>query len=105
MEHNAKEKTKVGSADVNSNLFNGSIALLAVCLTVITIFQVSHSRLLSMVDDVLCVSSGLFTVSMFMSYMSIRKQNLLQLQKIADRVFILGLITILGAGILLSFDL
>ncbi len=105
MDIEKKGKPEGENSELAGNLFNGSIALLAVCLTVITIFQVSNNRLLSIVDDVLCVSSGLFTISVFMSYLSIRKQNLLRLQRLADRIFIMGLLTILVAGITLSFDL
>ena len=100
-----QEVENSGSADVNNNVFNGSIALLAVCITVISLFQIMNKSMVRLVDDMLGISSILFTASMALAYFSIRKNNQRKYQHRADVVFVLGLICMFVSGVLLVLEL
>lgn len=102
---NPENETQPGSADVNNTVFNGSIALLAVCLTVISLFQISNKGPIHTADEMLGVSSGIFIISMFLSYLSIRKEHMRKYQKWGDMVFMIGQLSMFASGVFLVMEL
>lgn len=81
--------------------------MVGVCVTVISVIQIAPNRTFaSWVDNVLAIDSLLFLCSMFLSYWSIRhKDHLLKIERLADRVFLLGMAVMVVVSFLVSFEL
>ncbi len=93
------------SADVNSNVFNGSLGLIGVCLTVVSLFQITDKRALSRMDECLCLATFVFLLSALFAYFSMRKNNHKRLFRFADIFFTIGLMVILFAGVIMLMEL
>jgi len=78
--------------DIAHHIFNGSIAMVGVCLTVITLFKISEVGAKTFADEFLAVDAFFFIISTFISYMSLRKNNHKKLEWIADILFFFGIV-------------
>jgi hypothetical protein len=86
------------------HIFRGSIGLLGVSLTIISLFQIADKRAVYLVDDLLCISSALFILSTTLSYLSLKK-NAIKYAVFADVVFRIGLLSMFIVGIFLVLHL
>lgn len=102
-----EQKTDSNSnfSDVNSNVFNGSLAMIGVCLTVVSLFHISDKRALSHMDECLCGATFIFLMSAFFAYNSIRLNNHRLFCKLADIFFVCGLLLIVIAGTIMLLEL
>jgi hypothetical protein len=89
--------------DMAHHIFNGSIAMVGVCLTVITLFKITESGSKTFTDEFLAVDAFVFIVSTFISYMSLRKNNHKKLEWIADILFFSGMLCMVATGLLMVF--
>ena len=92
-------------SDVNSNVFNGSLGMIGVCLTVVSLFHISDKRALSHMAECLCIATFIFLMSAFFAYNSIRLSNHQLFCKLADVFFVCGLLLIVTAGIIMLLEL
>lgn len=90
---------------IDHHIFNGSIALIAVCITVISLFRVTKTGNETFADDTVGVATLIFMASSFLSYMSLRKNNHYRLESAADICFFIGLIIMLFALIIILFNI
>lgn len=80
--------------------------MVGVCMTVISIVKLLHiGRAGTWIDKLLAIDSLAFLASAAFSYLSMRSIALEQLEKRADRAFMLGLIGMAICAFLLAFEL
>ncbi len=90
--------------DIAHHIFNGSIAMIGVCLTVITLFQISEVGKKTIADELLGINAFLFIISSLISYLSLRKNNHKKLEWIADIMFFLGMFCMVIVGMFIVFS-
>jgi hypothetical protein len=88
---------------ITHHIFTVSATMIAVCLTIITIFKVTNVDLMTMADDVLGLDAFIFIISCLMSYVSLRHRNNKTLELIADISFFIGMIIMVIAGAMVIF--
>src|SRR5512139_1775690 len=94
--------------DLSQHILSTSAQLLGVCITVISLIKVLRiGRVGSLLDELLAIDALLFTVSATLSYASIRRRGArsVNLERYADRFFILGLLELGACAILLSLEI
>lgn len=89
--------------EIAEHIFTGSIAMVGVCLTVITLFNITNNLISFYADKVLGIDAFIFIISSFISYMSLRKNSNKKLEWIADTAFFMGMIVMVFVGILVVF--
>ncbi len=90
---------------IDHHIFNGSIAMLAVSITVVSLFRVTKTGVETYADEVMGIAAVVFMASAFLSYMSLRKNNQVLLERIADILFFIGLVLTILTGVIILFDL
>lgn len=93
------------SFEMMSNILNASIALMGLCLTIISLFQISDKRALYHADELFSATALLFFVSLFTSYLYTRRNATVILKKLSDHLFITAILCMLISGIYLAFEL
>jgi|GEM_PF-1906116 len=88
-----------------SNVMNASIALLGLCITVISLFQIGDKRKAYLADELFAISSALFMIALFASYIHAKGNSNELLLKAAHNVFTSALLCMLVAGTYLVFEL
>jgi hypothetical protein len=101
---NHRDKTEEEIFRIVGHVYDGSIALLSACILIITLFEVADKRQAYFIDEVLCVSSLFFTISMMLSYFYLRGVCGIRYRIIANVIFVIGLVSILVAGIFLIME-
>jgi hypothetical protein len=91
--------------EMMSNVLNASIALMGLCLTIISLFQISDKRALYQADEFFSVSAALFFISLLSAYIYTRRNAGLVFKRTADQFFLLALIGMMISGIYLAFEL
>lgn len=92
--------------NLSHHILPTSAQLVGVCLTVISLVKAFHmGRVGSILDELLAFDALLFTASATLSYMSMRKNEWLNLEKHADQFFILGLLELGICAILLALEM
>lgn len=83
---------------ISHHIFPVSAGMVGVCLTVISLINISSAvkKIDTLCDDLTALDAVVFILSCYLSYVAIktkdRKRKLL-LEKLADRVFLFGLFT------------
>lgn len=92
---------------LSNHILPVSSTMVGVCVTVITVIQITPNRsFASWADELMAVDSLLFLCSTFLSYWSIRHTDYrAMLERYADRIFLLGLAVMVFASFLVSFEL
>jgi len=90
---------------IDHHIFNGSIALIAVCITVISLFRVTNTGSETYADEIMGLATIIFIASAFLSYLSLRKNNHYRLEKAADLCFFAGLVITLLTLIVILFKI
>ena len=84
-----------------------SSTMVGVCVTVITVIQITPNRAFaSWADELMAVDSMAFLASTLLSYWSIRHpRDRERMEGYADRLFLLGLTIMVFASFMVSFEL
>ncbi|HQN65267.1 MAG TPA: hypothetical protein PK372_08410 [Rugosibacter sp.] len=93
--------------DLSKHILPVSATMVGVCMTVITIMQLVPKNTISYwADEMIAIDSLLFLASTMLSYWSVRhKDDLVQIEKLADRCFFLGMVLMVGVNFLVAFEL
>jgi len=91
-------------------IFTVSATLVGACLTVLGILTIFETlkRVQTIVDELVMIGVTLFSISCFLSYMAIRtkkKVRRYQLERVADIVFLSGIILVVGICLVLMIEL
>ena len=94
-------------ANKSSHILNASSNLLGICFIVLTSLKVLKKSGETLIDDAAILAILLFMSSCILSFMSIRNENNkgLLYEKIADYLFLTGLILLFATTLLFSFDI
>ncbi len=94
-------------ANKSSHILNASSNLLGICFIVLTSLKVLKKSGETLIDDAAILAILLFMSSCILSFMSIRNENKkgLLYEKIADYLFLTGLILLFATTLLFSFDI
>lgn len=93
------------------HVFNGSVAMLGVCVTIVGVFAALKNRpgqIQTLGDNFLAFDALLFLISCFLSYTGLRTRSsrrALRCIHAADAVFLTGLAILVVAGLLLAYEL
>jgi len=84
-------------ADISIHIFTVSASMVGVCLTVIGIVRIviGAKNINTIADDLLAVDAFIFLCSCLLSYWALRtrsKRRMHQAERLADAIFILGLV-------------
>ena len=96
--------------DICIHIFTVSSAMVGVCLTVIGLIRVviTLGRADTLADDFLAADALLFLVSCLLSYWALRSRGLRRmhrLEKIADAIFIVAMIGMVGICALITYTM
>src|SRR5215831_18450681 len=96
--------------DISIHIFTVSSAMVGVCLTVIGLIRVviTLGRADTLADDFLAADALLFLVSCLLSYWALRSRGLHRmhrLAKIADGIFIVAMIGMVGVCALITYTI
>ena len=91
---------------LSSHILPTSATMVAVCMAVISVVKVTPSGTLGIwVDKLLGIDSLLFLASAFISFISMRPgQGSARYERWAEWIFLTGLTILVGAGLILSFE-
>jgi len=83
--------------DICIHIFTVSASMVGVCLTVIGIVNIviSIKKITTIADDLLAVNAFIFLCSCLLSYWALRarsKRRMHQVERIADLIFLIGLL-------------
>jgi heme/copper-type cytochrome/quinol oxidase subunit 4 len=94
---------EIENKKIAEHVFTGSIAMVGVCLTVITLFSIAKTGVTSYADEILAINAFIFIISSLISYLSLRRGSERRLERFADIVFFTGMIIMVVAGVLIVF--
>lgn len=81
--------------------------MVGVCMMVISVVNLSTVQIRQgVIDELLAVDAVVFLASVVASYMSLRRRDARQadeLERVADRLFLAGMILMVGAGVWFAF--
>ena len=90
------------------HILNTSSNLMGFCLVVLTSIKISKFAQATIIDEITGLTAVFLVVSCILSFLSIRTANDIRaekLERIADVIFLIALISIALTIILVSFDL
>ena len=92
---------------LSSHILPTSATMVGVCMMVISVVNLSTVQIRQgVIDELLAVDAVVFLASVIASYMSLRRRDARQadeLERVADRLFIAGMILMVGAGVWFAF--
>lgn len=93
--------------DLSKHILPVAATMVGVCMTVITIMQLApKNNVSSWADDLIALDSLFFLASTMLSYWSIRhKENLVSIEQLADRSFLVGMVFMVVINFLVAFEL
>lgn len=93
--------------NLSSHILPASATMVGVCMTVISIVKLAHVGAGMVIDKILAFDSVLFLLSAIFSYLSLRAEHDVagRLEYLADGTFMVGLIFMVMAAFVLSFEL
>jgi hypothetical protein len=90
--------------NIADHIFNGSITMSGVCVTIIALFRVMKIGLLTYADEILSVNTFIFLAATMFSYMSLRKDNNKLTETLADILFFTGMVSMIIVGIIIVYS-
>jgi hypothetical protein len=89
------------------HILNASSTLLGLCFVVLTSLKLNDTKETSVIDEFTAVAILFFMTSSFLSYLSMRNSKLTgkRYEKIADVVFLTGLIVLFVTTILVTLNI
>lgn len=97
-----KEEGKKNS-DIAQHIFIGAATMIGVCITVISLFRITHAGGKTLADEILGLNTLLFIISCFLSYLCLRNQDIKYVESVADVLFFIGLLLMLVVGLMIVF--
>lgn len=94
-----KDKKK----NIADHVFNGSITMSGICVTIIALFRVMKIGIITYADEILSLNTFIFLASAMLSYLSLRNENNNIYETIADTLFFIGMLSMLIVGIIIVF--
>jgi hypothetical protein len=95
--------------DICIHIFSASAAMVGVCLTVIGVFQIGRLQVIgSISDNLLAIDALFFLSSCISSYVALRSRSKKRrhlIEKIADLIFMVGLILMAAVCFLVAYEL
>lgn len=93
--------------NISNYIFPVSATMVGVCMTVISLIQlIPKDNISPWADNLLAIASLAFLASVMLSYWSIRhKEDLLHIERYADRLFLLGMSVMVFVSFLVAFEL
>lgn len=96
--------------ELSGHIFAVSAGLVGVCLTVIGLFALlqRQTSVRSIADDLIALDALLFLIACASAYSALRSTRASawhRMERLADSVFILGLIGMVSIGILIAYEL
>jgi len=90
----------------SSHILNTSANLLGLCFVVLTSIKVSKMQDSTLIDETTALAILLFMTSCILSFLSIRRKDGIseRLEKIADLVFLSGLIVLFLTTMMVTFN-
>ena len=89
---------------IAEHVFNGSITMAGVCVTIIALFRVMNVGIGTYADEILAANTCTFIASSILSYASLRREHNITTEKIADILFFIGLSVMMIVGILIVYS-
>lgn len=90
--------------EIANHILTGSTTMIGVCVTIIALFRVMHISLQTYADELLAFDNVIFITAAILAYSSIRKEKNRQLERVADIIFLLGMLLMLAAGIVIIYS-
>ena len=96
----------MGDKDNFPHILGASSTLLGLCFVVLTSLKVNNFREASLIDEFTAVAIVMFMTSSFLSYLSMRnkKSDSIIYEKVADIVFLSGLVFLFITTMLIVLD-
>jgi hypothetical protein len=98
----------VAMSDKNNfpHILTASSTLLGLCFVVLTSLKVNNLKASSIIDEFTAIAIVMFMTSSILSYLSMRKKNEpgIIYEKVADAVFLAGLLFLFVTTILITFN-
>lgn len=93
--------------DLSHHILPNSATMVGVCIMVISIVKSMPSDMVSyLIDKALAIDSVLFLISALFSFLSIRlERSTLSLERWAEVIFILGLVSMTIIAVIFSFEI
>ncbi|MBV9387328.1 MAG: hypothetical protein JOZ78_12970 [Chroococcidiopsidaceae cyanobacterium CP_BM_ER_R8_30] len=98
---NSQKERKQQKQVLSYHILPTASTMIGVCVTVITFFRATNFHLKTYADDILGFDTLVFISSCFLSYISMRKENKIRLELIADNLFLLGMSIMVIVGLLI----
>lgn len=88
------------------HILNASSNLLGIALVIIAGLNVSHTARNGIADEIAWAAALCLGSSCFLSYLALRDEDVRRrrVEKWADRVFLLGLLALIGSMVVLAFE-
>ena len=97
------QKQTVTDRRIASYIFSGSNTMVGVCVTVVSIFRIMKTGMQTYADETLAVDTSVFIVSSLLSYLALRKEKSVRLEKWADIFFFSGMVIIFLVALLILY--
>jgi predicted membrane protein len=88
---------------IADHIFNGSITMSGVCVTIIALFRVMKIGIVTYADEILSLNTFIFLAATMFSYISLRKENNQLSEKLADILFFTGMISMIIVGLIVVY--
>lgn len=101
------ETMKNSTNDLSHHILPNSATMVGVCIMVISIVKSMPPDMVSyLIDKALAIDSVLFLISALFSFLSIRlEHSTLRLERWAEMIFILGLVSMTMIAVIFSFEI
>jgi hypothetical protein len=96
------------AAEKSPHILNTSSNLLGFCLVVLTSIKISKFSSATIIDDITGFSAIVLMISCILSFLSLRAKSetrSIKLERVAEIVFLVGLISLAVIIVLVSFNL
>ena len=98
MNNNNKER------EIAHHVFNGSITMIGVCITVIALFRVMKTSFQTYADELLSMDTLIFITASLFAYTALKRNNNARLEKVADVLFYVGMFIMLAIGAVIVLE-
>lgn len=97
------DKENINNRKIASYILSGSTTMAGVCITIIALFRVMKISIETYADEILSINTSLFIISALLSYIALRKENNNRIERIADALFVSGMIIMLLVSFIIVF--
>lgn len=99
-----KSSPDKNNREIAHYVFSGSTTMIGVCITVITLFKVMNTNLKTYADEIIGIDTFFFIFAAFFSYLTLRDDRRVRMERIADLLFFAGMSILLLVGVLIVFS-